>query len=120
MKKITSLILVMVLWPTFSFAERYEPSPRYRNDPPRHYRQPPPYSRGDRHGYYSHTPYRHHDDDWIVPLAIFGAALGIMALSQQQYAPPPPPQRMCRDTYNYVDQYGRYLYSEYVDRPCND
>ncbi len=121
MKKIISLALIMILWPTFSFAGRYESS-RYWNEPSRHYRQPPPYSRENRHGYYSHTPYRH-NDDWIVPLAIFGTVLGIMALSQQQYGyapPPPPPQRMCRDTYNYVDQYGRYLYSEYVDRPCND
>jgi hypothetical protein len=53
-----------------------------------------------------------------VPLAIVGAALGVMALTQPYYPPPPPPQRMCRETYNHYDQYGRYLYSEYVDRPC--
>ncbi|MCX5870801.1 MAG: hypothetical protein NTY00_09260 [Deltaproteobacteria bacterium] len=121
MKKIISVALIMLLWPAFSFADRYESSSRYWSGPSGHYRQPPPYARGNR-GYYSHgyNGDSHHNDDWILPLAIFGTALGVMALSQQQYAPPPPPpQRMCRDTYNYVDQYGRYLYSEYVDRPCN-
>jgi hypothetical protein len=48
--------------------------------------------------------------------------LGIIALSQMEPAEntPAPPRRICRDTYNYYDEYGNYLYSRYVDRPCND
>ncbi len=118
MKKIISLTLITLLWPTFSFAGRHEYPLRYGNEPSGYYRQSPQYLRDGYHGYYSHAPY-HHNNDWILPLAIFGTALGVMALSQPYPPPPPPPQRMCRDTYNHVDQYGRYLYSEYVDRPCN-
>lgn len=119
MKRILSLTLIMLLWPTFIFAGYHDYPPRYGNEPPRYYRQSPPYPGPGRPGYYSHG-YSHHNDGWIVPLAILGTALGIMALSQQYPPPPPPPpQRMCRDTYNHYDQYGRYLYSEYIDRPCN-
>jgi len=77
------------------------------------------YYRGSSHSRYSHG-HGHHDDGWIVPLAIVGGVLGVAALSQMaaQPLPPPPPQRICRATYNYTDEYGRFLYSRYVDRPC--
>jgi hypothetical protein len=120
MKRILSLALIILLWPTFSFAGRHDHPQRYGNEPYGYYRQSPPYSGERHHGYHSPGP-NHHHNDWILPLAIVGTALGVMALSQQYPPPPPPPpQRMCRDTYNHYDQYGRYTYSEYVDRPCND
>jgi hypothetical protein len=116
MKKMISLALVMLLWPAFSFADHRDYPQRYSNEPSQYYRHSPS-SGGGHRGHES----SHHDSDWIVPLAIVGTALGVMALSQPYNPPPPPPppQRMCRDTYDHVDQYGRYLYSEYVDRPCN-
>jgi hypothetical protein len=119
MKKMFTFGLILLLWPTISLADRQGYPPHYGNGPYGQYRQTPsyPYHRGGGQRYYPYQSYRH-NDDWIIPLAIFGTALGIMALSQP-YNPPPPPPRLCRDTYNYVDQYGRYLYSEYVDRPCN-
>ena len=51
-----------------------------------------------------------------------GGLLGIMALSQMDsiYTRPMPPQRICRDTYNYYDENGRFMYSRYVDRPCGN
>lgn len=131
MKKWIAFTLILLLCPTISFAGPHRPSPRSGNGPyghhyppPRHWDgpsgryYPPPYRGGGGPGYYPYNSYHHHDSDWIAPLAIFGAALGIMALSQS-YAPPPPPQRICRDAYHHYDQYGRYLYTEYVDRPCN-
>jgi hypothetical protein len=120
MKKIISLALIMLLCPAFSFAEYRDSRQHYRSEPSRYYRQQPEHS--ERHHGHSSHGHSHNDSDWIVPLAIVGTALGVMALSQQYSAPPPPPQpqRMCRDAYNHVDQYGRYLYTEYVDRPCND
>lgn len=108
------LILVLAL-PVSGFAGRggygYGPP-----SPPPGYDGPPPSSRHDRH-FSRHD----HGDAW-VPLAIFGGILGLVALSQMEpaFSPPRPPQRICRDTYNYYDEYGNYLYSRYVDRPCRD
>lgn len=107
MRNMIAIVLFLLLVPTISFGE-------YRG-----------YRQGQFHSYYGPRPdhssgHWHHNDGWIVPLAIVGGVLGIMALSQMstQPAPPPPPQRICRDTYNYYDEYGRYIYSRYVDRPC--
>ena len=110
MRKTIAALLVLLLCPALSFAQRYDD---YRHGPP------PSYD-GPRSRDYHHAPGRHdHGDDWIVPLAIVGGVLGVMALSQMSApAPPPPPQRICRDTYNYYDEFGNYLYSRYVDRPC--
>lgn len=107
MRTMIAMVLLLLLMPAISFGDYHG------------YRQgPPPSSYGPRVDYSS--GHRHHDDGWIVPLAIVGGVLGVMALSQMatQPPPPPPPQRICRDTYNYYDQYGQYLYSRYVDRPC--
>ncbi len=107
MRKLIAVVLFVLLCPTIGLGERRG----YHSRPPQHSYAP----RLDYHG-------RHHSDDgWIIPLAIFGGILGVMALSQMAAPPPPaPPQRICRDTYNYYDEYGRYLYSRYVDRPCRD
>lgn len=108
------LLLVLAL-PVSGFAGRgYGYGPSY----------PPPYEYdGSRHssGHDHHFSHHDHRDAW-VPLAIFGGILGIIALSQMEpaFSPPMPPQRICRDTYNYYDEYGHYLYSRYVDRPCRD
>jgi len=102
-----AIVLLLLSVPAISFGDYHG------------YRQgPPPSTYGPRVDYSS--GHRHHDDGWIVPLAIVGGVLGVMALSQMATQPPlpPPPQRICRDTYNYYDEYGQYLYSRYVDRPC--
>lgn len=119
MKKRIVFALILLLCPTIGLTGHYDQPTRYGNRSYGPHSYPPP-SSGVRHrGYYPQDSSYHHHNDWIVPLAIFGAALGVMALSQPYVAPPAPPQRICRDTYNYYDEYGRYLYSEYVDRPCN-
>ena len=117
MRKTIATLLVLLLCPALSFAQRYDD---YRHGPPPSYDGPRSrdYHSQDRH---DHGGHRDHGDDWIVPLAIVGGVLGVMALSQMSSpAPPPPPQRICRDTYNYYDEFGNYLYSRYVDRPCAD
>jgi len=123
MKKTVSFALILLLcplWSTISLADRHGRQPYYRDRPYEHYRPAPyPYHRGGHQRYYPYHSH-HHNDDWIVPLAIVGTALGVMAVSQAYNPPPPPPPRMCRDTYKHFDQYGRYLYSEYVERPCRD
>ncbi|MDD2464907.1 MAG: hypothetical protein PHI97_13000 [Desulfobulbus sp.] len=114
MRRIFVVILLVLLFPAAGFARQGygygPPPPSYGYDGPRH---APHY---DRHS-------SHHDnrDAWI-PLAIVGGVLGIVALSQMEsvYTQPAPPQRVCRDTYNYYDQYGNYSYSRYVDRPCDN
>ncbi len=134
--RITGLVvcaLILSLSPTISLADYYG----YRGGPRVHHQGPGPSYYGQRgyyHGgyrhpapYYRHYPppsayYRHHryyNDDWVAPVAILGAAvLGAAVISSSYNSPPPPPQRMCQDAYNHVDQYGQYLYTEYVDRPC--
>lgn len=116
MKKRIAFALVFLLLPGLALANPYrQPSSRYWHSPPSgswHRPYPAPYYR--HHGYY-YRPY-HHYNDWIVPAAIVGTAVGLMAISAS--APPPPPERICRDTYNHYDAQGRFLYSEYVDRPC--
>lgn len=120
--------LILSLSPTISLADRYG----YGRYPRVHHQGPGPSYYGHRgynsHQYrhapypppYSYRPHHYSNNDWVAPVAVLGTALGVMALSQsyQSYNPPPPPQRMCQDTYNHVDQYGRFLYTEYVDRPC--
>jgi hypothetical protein len=116
------LALILLLCPTLSLAHRHGYTSRYYSGPGGHYRSAPPYPGVGRHGYPYHGSYHHHDDDWIVPVAIFGTILGLAALSRPYaYAPPPPmpPRRICRDTYRHYDAYGNYLYSTYVDRPCD-
>ena len=109
MRKLIAVVLFLLLCPAISLGDRYGYG--YRPGPPHSY-----YGPGPSHSYGHH----HHGDDWIIPLALVGGVLGVVALSQMstQPPPPPPPQRICRDTYNYTDEYGRYLYSRYVDRPC--
>ena len=105
MRRLIAIVLFLLFVPTISFGEYHG----YRQGPPpSNYGPRPDHSFG--HG--------HHDDGWIVPLAIVGGVLGVMALSQMVQPAPSPPQRICRDTYNYHDEYGRYLYSRYIDRPC--
>ena len=106
MRKIIALILFLLLCPTLVFADRHR---AYRSGPP-------PSHYGPRYDYRHH--HHHHDESW-VPLAIVGGLLGVIALSQMAPPPPPPPQRICRDSYNYYDEHGQYLYTRYVDRPCN-
>lgn len=119
MKKIISCSLILLLCPAVSFAGSYNYPVRHGMRPYGYHYYPPP-SPGIRHQPYPrYNSYHHHHNDWILPLAIVGTALGVMALSQSYTPPPLPPQRICRDTYNYYDENGRYLYSEYVDRPCN-
>jgi len=102
MRTMIAVVLFLLLCPTISLGERYGG-----------------YRHGPRPDYYHGS--HHHDDSWIVPLAIVGGVLGVMALSRMSTPPPPlPPQRICRDTYDYYDEYGRFLYSRYVDRPCRD
>jgi len=123
MKQSLVLALILLLCPAIGLAGGYCYQPRYSCGPHGYYRPAPPYPGMGRPGYPSHGPHHHHhDDDWIVPVAIFGTILGLAALSRPYaYAPPPPspPRRICRDTYNHYDNYGRYLYSTYVDRPCD-
>jgi len=107
MRKMIAVVLFLLLCPAIGLGER-------RGG---YYQGPPPSHHGPSPGYYH--GYNHHDDGWIVPLAIVGGVLGVMALSQMSTPPPPPPQRICRDSYNYYDEYGQYLYTRYVDRPCN-
>jgi hypothetical protein len=123
MKKRIAVAIIVLLFPAISLAghgyyDRHsdyyyrQPPPRYWDGPPRHhyYRDYP------RRGY---APRHHRNNDWIVPAAIIGTALGVAAISSQTHYPPPPPQRICQDTYNHFDEYGRFLYSERVNRPCN-
>jgi hypothetical protein len=108
MRTTMTIVVLLLLGPSISLAGRYHG-----------YRPDSSYSSSSgRYGnHYRHS--NHHGDDWIVPLAIVGGILGVVALSQMSApAPPPPPQRLCRDTYNYYDAYGNYLYARYVDRPC--
>lgn len=106
MRTTVAVALFLLLCPSISLADRYRD--------------------GYRSGSYDHRNYNHsrhhsnHGDDWIVPLAIVGGVLGVVALSQMSAAPPapPPPAPLCRDTYNHYDEYGNYIYSRYVDRPC--
>lgn len=114
MRRILVLVVLMLLLPAVGVAGR-----GYDYDPP-----PPPHAydgpRYRPHHDYS-SSHSDHRDAW-VPLALLGGVLGIIALSQMEPAEntPAPPRRICRDTYNYYDEYGNYLYSRYVDRPCND
>jgi len=121
MKKKIAFALILLLCPTIGLAGGHGYSSRYYSSSHGHYRSAPPYPGVGRSGHYYHGSHHHHNDDWILPVAIFGTALGIMALSSRPYPPPQPlpPRRICRDTYNHYDQYGRYLYSTYVDRPCD-
>ena len=107
MRAILAVVLCLFIFPAISLGEYngYRHGPYYSHS---HY--------GSRPDYYSG---HHHDDEWVVPLVIVGGLVGAMALSQMAtQPPPPPPQRICRDTYDYYDEYGGYLYSRYVDRPC--
>ena len=111
MRKIITLILILLFLPLTVYAGGHG---AYRG-----------YSGYHHHkgGYSHHAPYRYHsshrNNGWIVPLAIFGGVLGLAALSQMNTpAFSPPQQRICRDTYDFYDEYGNYLYSSYVDRPC--
>ena len=112
MRRMLVVLLLIVFLPTLGFAGRGHgygpPPPSYGYDGP--YRHP----HGGHHRY-------DHRDAW-VPLAIVGGILGIVALSQMDsvYTQPAPPQRICRDTYNYYDEYGNFMYSRYVDRPCRN
>ncbi|KAF0188667.1 MAG: hypothetical protein FD168_1467 [Desulfobulbaceae bacterium] len=119
MKKKIAIALILLFCPTIVLAQRYGAPSSYGRGSHGYYRPAPAYYGGYSHYGSSH----HHNDDWIVPVAIFGTVLGLAALSRPYaYAPPPPPlppRRICRDTYNHYDEYGRYLYSTYVDRPCN-
>jgi len=113
MRRIIAVLLLSLFMPQLGWAGRG------------YYRAPPPPSYGDGGGYrypHSYHGYSHdHRDVWI-PLAIVGGVLGIMALSQMDsvYTRPVAPRRICRDTYNYYDQNGQFMYSRYVDRPCRD
>jgi hypothetical protein len=130
MKKKIAIALLLLLCPTIVLAQRYGGYSSYGRGSYGYYRPAPYYARG-----YSH----YHNNDWIVPAAVFGTVLGVAALSrpyayaqpvyaqpvyaqpvyaQPVYAPPPP-RRICRDTYNHYDQSGRYTYTTYVDRPCD-
>lgn len=118
MKTMITSALILLLCPTLVLAGGHGYPPRYSHGPQGYYHPRPPYSGG----YRSHGSYHHHNDDWIVPVAIFGTMLGLAALSRPYaYAlpPQPPRKRICRDTYNHYDEYGRYLYSTYVDRFCD-
>jgi len=118
MRMIIFPLIALLLWPAVGFSRHhgghysYAPAPRSYYGPPVHPR--PHHYRP----YRPHSPYR--DNNWIIPLAIAGGVLGIVALSQLTWppSPPPPPVRLCRDTYNYYDEFGNYLYTRYVDRPC--
>jgi hypothetical protein len=105
-----ALLLLVCILPLEAHGGRGDGYPHHAYGGP-HY--PPP------HRY--HSSHHDHRDAWI-PLAVIGGVLGIIALSQMEpaYNRPAPPRRICRDTYNYYDEYGNYLYSRYVDRPCND
>lgn len=109
MRTTVAAVLVLLLCPSITFADRhhgYRPENYYARD-----------VRGSDHWSSGHHG---HSDDWIVPLAIVGGILGVAALSQMDTpaSAPPPPVPLCRDTYNHYDEYGNYLYSRYVDRPC--
>lgn len=115
-------LITLLLWPIVGYSRHhggyygYAPAPRSYYRPPVHYR-PSHY-----HPYRPHRSHRSHRDNWIVPLAIAGGVIGIVALSQLTWPSAPPlmqPQvRLCRDTYNHYDEFGNYLYTRYVDRPC--
>ncbi len=108
MRATVAAVVVLLLCPTIGLADRYH---GYRPDA----------SYGYDHRRYDHRPSsRHsHNDDWLVPLAIVGGILGVAALSQMDTpSAPPPPEPLCRDAYNHYDEYGNYLYTRYVDRPC--
>ena len=103
MRKTIAALLVLLLCPALSLAQRYDD---YRHGPPPSYDGP----RSRDYHPHDHGGYRDQGDDWIVPLAIVGGVLGGMALSQMcAPAPPPPPPRICRDTYNYYVVVGKYL-----------
>ena len=80
MRTTVAVALFLLLCPSISLADRYHDG--YRSQP---------YSYDHRDSNHS----RHHSghgDDWIVPLAIVGGVLGVVALSQMnEPAPPPPP-----------------------------
>jgi len=120
MRTMIAFVLFLLLVPATGFGEYHGYSRGYSGSPygPRTYNSSG-YGHGYNNGSYGHG-HGHNDDGWIVPLAIVGGVLGVVALSQMsaQPQPPPPPQRICRDAYNYTDEYGRYLYTRYVDRPC--
>ena len=113
MRRIFTVLLLSLLLPSVGWAGRGyyygPPRPSYGYGGPGHY----PYS--------NYGPRHDHRDVWI-PLAIVGGVLGVIALSQMDsvYSRPVPPQRICRDTYNYYDQNGQFMYSRYVDRPCRN
>ncbi|MGD9950404.1 MAG: hypothetical protein AB7U29_18280 [Desulfobulbus sp.] len=114
MRKILAVILLVLLLPSVGFAGRGygygPPPPSYGYDGPR------------RYPHYDHHSSHYDDRDAWIPLAIVGGVLGIVALSQMDsaYTPPAPPRRICRDTYNYYDENGNFMYSRYVDRPCEN
>jgi hypothetical protein len=108
MRKTIAVCVLVLFCPTAGLAGRG------------HRETPPAYYDGSR---FHHPPLsrrHHHDDGWIVPLAVFGGVLGILALSQMTGASQPSARPICRDTYHHYDEYGNYLYSRYVDRPCDD
>ena len=87
MRTMIAVALFILLCPAISLGDHNG----YRSGPSRpNYGPSPDHSSG----------HSHHDDSWIVPLAIVGGVLGVVALSQMstQPPPPPPPQRICRDT----------------------
>ncbi len=113
MQRMFVVLLLSLFLPTVGWAER-----GYYHGPP-----PPAYGYGGKPHYPRYDHGSHHDyrDAWI-PLAIVGGVLGLIALSQMDsvYTRPAPPRRICRDTYNYYDANGQFLYSRYVDRPCRN
>ncbi len=112
------VVLLVLLCPVVGRADRgYGPGPPTSGGPPPHGYNGPRSS--PHHDHDHHYDHHHHNDDWIVPLAIIGGVLGIAALTQME-STPVPPRRLCRDTYNYYDEYGNYVYSRSVDRPCDD
>ena len=110
MRTTLAMLLKSGFWPTRRIAEKESG----------HHAGPFPYAVRSRSPPYPR--YHHHDDDWIVPLAFFGGFVGILALSHIQPAcmPPALDHHPCRDTYNEYDLYGKYRYSGYVDRSCED
>ena len=113
MRKIFFPLIALLLWPDVGYSRHHWGYPAYSPTPHAHYGLPK---------YHRPHQYRSHRDNWVVSLDLAGGVIGIVALSQLTWpSTPPPPQhqaRLCRDTYNYYDEFGNYLSTRFIDRPC--
>lgn len=118
MKKLCAVLLALFLLPAVSFAA---PGPRGFGGgfhPPvsgPRFGGGPHFGGGPRGHWGGHGYYR--GGGWW-PWAVLGGLVGAAVLAQPRVYYGSPAQPLCRYSYNVYDNYGRFMYIRYANRPC--